>query len=295
MTNRHLKVNYREDAANLQVTPRLPRLSSRSGWQYIGLQHHIQPPIQTPEFQPVQHLLVVHLNAEQGVERHLGGSRQRGDNLPGEITVIPAHCNYQVTTVNQSEVLLLTLEPQYVSYLAYETVPERLEIVPQFAQFDPLIHGIGLTLKTELESNQFEDYLYLESLTNVLAMHLLKRYSHQPDAIQEPHGGLPRYKLRQVLDYIRSHLDREIRVADLASIADLSRYYFASLFKRSTGVTPYQYILMQRVEKAKRLLRQKELSLSEIALACGFANQNHFIRRFRQLKGVTPKYYQDRV
>ena len=170
MSNRHLRVNYRKNAASLQVTPRLPLLSShQSGWQYIGLQHHLQPPIQTPKFQPEQHLLVIHLNAELGVERNLGGSRQREDNLPGEITLIPANCHYQVTTSDESEVLLLTLEPQYVSHLAYESVePERLEIVPHFAHPDPLIHGIGLTLKTELESNRFKDYLYLDSLTSVL-------------------------------------------------------------------------------------------------------------------------------
>jgi AraC family transcriptional regulator len=271
-----LKVDYHLATASLQVTPRPPLLSShQTNWQNIGLQYHLQPAIQTPEFQPSQHLLVIHLNAEVGVERYLGGIRQRKNHLPGDVTVIPANCNYQVSTFAESEVLLLTLDPQLVSYLAYESIdPENLEIMPHFGQSDPLIHGIGLALKTELESEATGDYLYIESLTNTLSRHLLRRYSLQQYPIQEYRDGLPRYKLSQVQGYINSHLDREIRVEDLAKLVDMSRYYFARLFKQSMGISPYQYVLVQRVEMAKKLLKQKDLSLSltDIASACGFAN-----------------------
>jgi AraC family transcriptional regulator len=99
--------------------------------------------------------------------------------------------------------------------------------------------------------------------------------------------------LSQLLDYIHHHLDQDITVTDLAAIANMSRYYFASLFKQSTGVAPYQYVLIQRVERAKQLLKQPEFSLAEIASASGFANQSHFTRQFRQLTGVTPKTYRD--
>ncbi|MCU0570810.1 MAG: helix-turn-helix transcriptional regulator [Oculatellaceae cyanobacterium Prado106] len=75
----------------------------------------------------------------------------------------------------------------------------------------------------------------------------------------------------------------------------MSRYHFASLFKQSMGVSPYQFILMQRVERAKQLLKQSELTLTAIASMCGFANQSHFIRRFRQWVGVTPKVFRNLI
>ncbi len=230
------------------------------------------------------------------MERNLGGSFQRGDNLAGDITIIPANCDYQLTTTHESEVLLLTLDPYWVAHLAHELIePTRLEIMPHFPKPDPLIHGIGLTLDAELKSDGSGDSFYIESLCNALSMHLVRRYSLQQYAIQDFYEGLPRHKLSQVLDYIHAHLEQEISVTHLSAIANMSRYYFASLFKQSMGVSPYQYILIQRVEQAKRLLNQEELSLADIASVCGFANQSHFIRRFRQLTGVTPKVYRDAV
>jgi AraC family transcriptional regulator len=190
-----LRVNYNEPTATLQVTPRPPQLSShQAGWPHLGIQHHIQPAIQTPTFQPLQHLLVIHLRAEVGIERNLGGSFQRGNNLPGEITIIPAHCDYKLTTTQESEILLLSLNPDWVSQLAYETIGlSRLEIMPHFPQSDPLIHGIGLTLHRELQSDGCGDRFYIESLSNTLSIHLLKRYALQEHTILDLQGGLPRY------------------------------------------------------------------------------------------------------
>lgn len=292
-----LQVDYKEEHASQQVTPRPPLLSSHhAGWQNIGLQYHTQPAMKSPDFQPIQHVLVIHLKLETKVERNLGGHYQWGNNLPGDITVIPANVNYWIATVQESEVLLLTLNPQFVSHLAHESIkPERVEIVPHFAQSDPLIYGIGQALKSELESDGLASHLYAEFLCNALSMHLLKRYSSQQHTIREYSDGLPRYNLIQVLDYINTHLDQNIKVAKLAEIVEMSRYYFDSLFKQSIGISPYQYVLVQRVERAKQLLKQQELLIPDVALACGFANQSHFTKCFRQLIGVTPKAYREKL
>lgn len=93
-------------------------------------------------------------------------------------------------------------------------------------------------------------------------------------------------------DYIHTHLDEEIRVTELADIVDMSRYHFANLFKQTMGISPYQYVLRQRVEQAKRLLKQQDLSLAEIASACGFANQSHFIKRYFSCCKVEVKQWQ---
>jgi len=96
------------------------------------------------------------------------------------------------------------------------------------------------------------------------------------------------------LDYIHSHLDQDLSLEALANLVSMSRYHFIGLFKQSTGMTPHQYVIQQRIKRAKELLGDRKLSISEISLACGFANQSHFTRLFRKQTGATPKAYRER-
>jgi AraC family transcriptional regulator len=101
-------------------------------------------------------------------------------------------------------------------------------------------------------------------------------------------------QLQGVVDSIYASLDRNIRLTDLATIAGLDTYHFCTLFKQSMGTSPYQYVLQQRIRRAKQLLKlNKEMAIADVALQCGFANQSHFTRRFRQQVGITPKAYRE--
>ncbi len=102
-------------------------------------------------------------------------------------------------------------------------------------------------------------------------------------------GGLSPTPLRLVIDYINDYLDQELGLEELAAIAQLSPYRFCRSFKRSTGFTPHQYVIRQRVERAKLLLKDGKMGISEVAVACGFTHQSHLNRHFKRLTGVTPK------
>src|SRR5882762_6188744 len=104
-------------------------------------------------------------------------------------------------------------------------------------------------------------------------------------------GGLPPRALRRVRDFIEAHLEENISIQALASIAGLSMYHFARAFKQSDGMTPHEYLIHCRVRRAKDLIVETDLSLSEIALAAGFSDQSHCARRFREHVGVTPSSY----
>ena len=104
-------------------------------------------------------------------------------------------------------------------------------------------------------------------------------------------GGLPPRVLRRIREYIDDNIDQRISVELLAGLAKLSVCYFVRAFKQSTGITPHDYLIRQRVEKTKQLLSGTDMPLSEIALTAGFADQSHFARRFRQHVGMSPRHY----
>jgi transcriptional regulator GlxA family with amidase domain len=103
--------------------------------------------------------------------------------------------------------------------------------------------------------------------------------------------GLPPRMLQRVLDYLEGHLECGASLQELASVAGLSTSQFVRAFKQSLGVTPHDYLLQCRVRRAQELLARTDMSISEIARCCGFADQSHCTRRFQERMGVTPRKY----
>jgi len=121
-----------------------------------------------------------------------------------------------------------------------------------------------------------------------MAVHLIRHILAPRRPARRPDGALPRGRLRAVAEYIEDQLDDGLSLEKMAAAARLSTYHFAHQFKRATGLPPYQYVIMRRVERAQQLLRNGDLSLAEIAARAGFSDQSVFCRHFKRLVGVTP-------
>jgi AraC family transcriptional regulator len=104
-------------------------------------------------------------------------------------------------------------------------------------------------------------------------------------------GGISRKRLRDVLEYVRSHLSEPIKVANMAERAHLSEAHFAREFRRSLGIAPMQYVAQCRVERAQQLLKHSDLKVSEIARQVGLPNASNFAKVFREHVGMTPIQY----
>jgi len=124
-----------------------------------------------------------------------------------------------------------------------------------------------------------------------LAVHLLRQYSAIKPRLTVYNGGLPQRQLIQILEYIDANLHEDIKLADLAQLLGMSQFHFSHLFKQAMGIAPYQYLLQQRIERAKQLLKKSDRSIIEIALVCGFNSHSHLSKQFRQITGMTPKAY----
>jgi AraC family transcriptional regulator len=194
--------------------------------------------------------------------------------------------------IDSAEHLHLRLDPNFISQIAQEMGdinPSKIAITERFSTQDPRIEHIGLALAEELKTGGTTGRLYSDSLTTALAVHLLRYHASAVPRITPPANGLPPSKLRQALDYFQERLSSDISLVELTQTLGISQSHFSTLFRQSMGLSPYQYLLRQRVERAKTLLLQSEASIAEIAIEVGFYDQSHLARHMRRVVGVSPK------
>ncbi|MCG8710506.1 helix-turn-helix transcriptional regulator [Brenneria sp. 4F2] len=130
--------------------------------------------------------------------------------------------------------------------------------------------------------------LVLSSTATLLMIHTLRQYTQLQWALPEVRGGLAPAVLRRVKEMMESRLGAPLTLAELATEAGLSEFHFARMFRQSEGMAPHQYVLMRRLARAEEMLRQNALSITEIALVCGFSSASHFSHRFKNARGMTP-------
>ncbi|MBW4623092.1 MAG: AraC family transcriptional regulator [Cyanosarcina radialis HA8281-LM2] len=187
--------------------------------------------------------------------------------------------------------LNIHLPPELIGQVAKTTEidPNQIDFVNHFGKQDLNLQHIAKLLLAELQSGGIMGRLYAESLTQALVIHLLRHYSAITQIITAGNRSLTRTQLRQAIDYIHTHLNRDLSLAELASAINISPTYFASLFKQAMGISPHQYVIQQRVEQAKLMLSKTDLAIADIALQVGFSSQSHLTQQFKRLTGMTPK------
>lgn len=132
--------------------------------------------------------------------------------------------------------------------------------------------------------------LYLHSLGQALAVHLLRHYREVDDGLAQA-NALPSGKLHRALAQMRASLDSDFSLSVLAASAGMSVSHFSRLFKKATGVNPSRYFINLRMDSACRLLLESQLSIIEIALEVGYNSPSHFAQVFKRHCGTTPREY----
>ncbi|MCM1981615.1 helix-turn-helix domain-containing protein [Lyngbya confervoides] len=270
--------------------------SYEAGWENISLEYHDLPSGETPQLCFDHYAIAIHLGEslqlDWQIEGVAKGQVQRQILRRGGMTLVPMQHSHWGAWTGRMQGIALNLKSDLLTGHAVEMLEGNpVELLPQEPRSDPLILQIGLALKADLESQRPGGRLYAETLATALAAHLLRNYAaHAPTPLC-PGGGLSPQDLKRVTDYINDQIHQELRLEKLAAIAQLSPYHFCRCFKQSTGLTPHQYVIRQRVDRAKELIKTGKLSLAEVAVACGFTHQSHLNRHFKRLTGVTPKNF----
>jgi AraC family transcriptional regulator len=268
-------------------------VSDRLGWAGLeALRYRNQPPNET--FQPplTHHSLLLFIHTPKEFEARYEGVSRVVPPRPGSILMVPAGSAARWRWSSHSDSLHVFLEPERVARLALEEFdldPARVSLPPLDGQDLPQLRAAMLAVNDELTAGAPGGRLAAESLANLLAVHLIRNASALRSPARRTCGALPQGKLRAVVEYIEGHLDVVLSLQQMAAAAHLSPYHFARRFKAATGLSPHQYVLARRVERAQQFLQQDgELSLAEIAASAGFSDQSQFGYHFKRVVGVTP-------
>lgn len=275
--------------------------SFQAGWKDIQLAHYRNSWLNLPEVSSPRHIVIIPIgHRTYDVELRSDGRLQtityrEPDFSVGCIQIIPAdlpHSLRSTSPVQTMECIHFYLEPTFLAQVAYESVnPDRVELLLTPKEADSLVHQIGLALNSSLEENRIGSRFYADTMATALTAHLLCHYTSRNYQLREYEDGLSKQRLNQAIEYIQVHLSENLSLSDIANELGMSQYYFCHLFKRSVGVSPHQFLIQQRVERAKLLLRQPDRTITSIAMECGFANQSHFARCFRRHTGINPNQF----
>lgn len=259
------------------------------GWRGVLVEqyHHCPNAVDFPALPG--HLITINLGDRGELSQTQDGRTESTLMITGGMTLVPAGRSRHWRWDHDVDVLTLLLEPDFLAQTAAAAGVDgdRLALLSRFGAVDWQVQQIGISLLGELRSAGLAGSLYVESLVNLLVVHLLRH--HATTAAPAQAVDLSPLRLRQAIDYIHAHLETPLALADLAALAGVSPHHFARLFRQATGLAPHQYVIFQRVKQAEQLLATGSLSIAAVAQQVGFADQSHLNRHFKRILGVTPK------
>jgi AraC family transcriptional regulator len=285
--------------------PTTPVLSSKeeAGWDNVMVRAYDEPSILEETLFPGGpdiYLVLVTSGHVEASERKIGGPWITYDIHAGDWYLTPAGgepyaLRWKCLSDEPLKTLHLHLNADLFAQTAQQVTdrdPARMMIVERSGLQDPLLTHIGLSLQQELQHPAADlSQLYAATAAQMLATHLLRHYTMTNPRIHEYNHKLSSRQMQRLTTFIHAHLDQNLSLEMLARQIGFSPYHFARLFRRTTGESPHQFVLRQRLTAAKRLLKETDLPLVDVALRVGIPNQSHFTQTFKRRLGTTPHAY----
>jgi len=236
-------------------------------------------------------LVSLHVGPSVAVDCRRGGQRHRGTTIHGDLEIIPPRLGGIWEIKSQDTALVIGLKLRILERIVEESGvdPGKLQVFNRFQARDAQIEHIGWALKAEMESGYPSGRFYMDALATALAARIVRNHSSLARPARFARAAMPGRKLKLILGFIEDNLGRDLGLEEIASAAGLSVSHFKTLFRKSLGVPPHQYLIRRRVERAASQLRKGTMPIGQVALENGFCHQSHLSLHIRRVMGVTPQ------
>jgi len=207
----------------------------------------------------------------------------------GDIGFFPRHSERWVGTGNQERLLLSISDPALM--VASDGMIGAAELGHRCKIVDLRLAALVKAVNAERIAGFPSGRLFLDSIEQAIAAARVDPHAGRNRAVHQLRGGLGPARLRTITELVHDKMEDELSLLEMAQAVDLSPTHFSRMFRKSTGETPHQFVLRNKVERAKELLRATEARILDVAVACGFKTQQHFARVFRHVCGASPREY----
>lgn len=251
-------------------------------------------PGEAPEGHLVNHTIAVNVASVLRCDFSWGGGRWERQLLaPMALHVLPAGVPYASRWDGPFEIVAVQISPDHLAAVAgAQPGSGRVELRPSTTVEDRFLAHAALALAEEVEAGAPGGRMCGESLAAALVLHLLQAHARLRPPVH-PHRALTSAQLSRVLEHIAANLGASLSLGELAALVRMDVFRFVRAFKQSVGMPPHQYLLRARIDRAKGLLGDAALSISEVALSTGFATPSHFATTFRRMTHTTPRGYRE--
>jgi len=219
---------------------------------------------------------------------------EKFDYRPGDLALCHRHVGEWVGLMNVSHLQLGISDEALMA--CSDGAYGEVELRPSRKFADPRLSAMVAAVHAEMVAGFPSGRLFLDSVEQAIAITLVNGHAVRHRPVQIYRGGLGAARLRRIRELVHARMEDDLSLDDMAQSVGLSTAHFARMFRKSTGETPHQFVLRQRLERAKAMLRAPDARVLDVAVACGFKTQQHFAQAFRDVWGVSPtEYRQDLV
>jgi AraC family transcriptional regulator len=236
-------------------------------------------------------IFTVHIAGKAEVRTWEQDGWSEGHSIPGCATIVPAGHPTRWLVNGELDVVTLSLSS---ALLDAAPAADRFRRM-RFAFADPL--GVALTRQVLAElysAPSPERDAYVGALASALTAHILRGPMLSAQQEDMSVAGLTAYRLHTIMDGIQQRPQDSHTLDEMAMLAGVTPSHFCRIFRKETGISPHQYVMKARLERAQQLLTQTDMALSTISEFLGFTSQSHFTRAFRQSVGEPPSDFRKR-
>ncbi|MBB3128670.1 AraC family transcriptional regulator [Paenibacillus rhizosphaerae] len=270
--------------------------SQHLGWKYIHFSkwEKVGPQEGYIEAMP-NYLITMHTSPQpiKTLSRFDGCDYERVMKTGEANCFVPGNFDYFRWEKVEASYSCILLSPSLVHDVACQldmTFKCQDELTNKLSIYDSKLVQLSQWLMDEVNGNGARGKLYIESLSNLMAQHLLEIIAN-PSKQPYISRNLTDRQISRVIEYMHVHYDRDISLEELAKVVNFSQTQLNRMFKQSTGLSPYQYFIHLRIDKAKTLIKSREFTIGEIAVMLGFVDQSHLNRHFKKITGLSPGEY----